>query len=1558
MSRHAVALSLLFVVILARPLLADSDRLVLDPSADADPAITLKSSSDQGCTVVFDLPYLDQETVIGDGQEFRSLTISGGGLVGDVGHPEIPTFSGLLALPVGRGVQADIRSREDHTLAGTRLAPVQPQDGGAFVVAPDYASSAADMRGPEVILGQPAIMHGRRVVPFVIMPMSCDPAAGTVTVASRLEIEFIFEGNDDRNNPRSNPGALPASFAGLFADRVVNHQPAADARSDELGTLGTYLIICPDNGNVVSALEPLLDWRRRQGYTVRLATTAEAGSSTGAIKSFIQGVYNTATVPLEFVVLVGDHNGDVAIPTFFESTSGYGGEGDHYYTELEGSDVLPDVFLGRLSCRTVSSLSTIVDKIVGYETAPPTTDPGWFTRASLTGDPSQSGITTIFVSQWLKAQLEATGFSDIDTFWSGNYASQMMTSLNQGLSVFTYRGFLGMSGFGSGHINASTNGGELPFAIFPTCDSGSWASTTDARNEAFLRRAGGGGIGAIGLATIGTHTRYNNCLFHGICETVVNGQDHRLGVAQAGGKLEMFANYQMFEPAKVEIWSVWSSLIGDPATDVWLQYPTTLDVDHPDVLPVGVGSVPITVTTGGSPLAGARVTVYKDGEISVSGVTDSAGRITCVLPDHSSGSLLVTVWGHGLMPYRGALSLGEVDQYVDLVDSQLDGDRVANPAETLQLSCRVQNRGTELAGAVSATLVSNDPFVTVTDAGDTFGDLDGGAAAWGDGGFTIVVDAAAPAGHELALTLTAVSGASSWESALRLPVTTSDLSVSGTAWSAGSTIDPGESGSLSLTLRNTGDLAAQSTTAVLVTSSPWITIADDTGVFGAIGVDGSGSNIADPFVLEVSTDCFQGHLAVFAVTLTQPGGAIQVVEFTLPVGALSSDDPVGPDAHGYYAFDNTDTGYLLAPTYAWVEIDPNHGGSGTSVGLSDFGYEQDDTKTIDLPFTFQYYGRSFDQISICSNGWVAMGTTTLKHWRNWSIPSAGSPDAMIAPFWDDLRQLGDNQVYAWHDEVNHRFVIQWSRMQNRHNGTQNFEIILNDPFAHPTSTGDGEIVFQYEAVTNNDNTRGYATAGIQNLDGTGGLLYTYYNGYAPGAAHLASGRAILFTPAGPQANVTCDVTPASITVTQAAGEQRVENLRVENNGDPLSVMAYSIIKVDPDAPTAAPDGDKNLTGSTQTVDTDEYPPGATVDMVFTTTCVSYDDEWIVRVEMDFPSSVTVNSATSIVGQQSFNYVGGHGVGALAEWEGGPLMNGQSGSATMNLSFADGVGTVEIPFILYGDQYGGPPHSVEGVIALTPSGPSVTVISPDGGELWAEGEAREIAFSVGGGPTAVDIELDRGDGLGWQTLATNVSASAGSFPWTVTGPVSAHCRVRLTDAADPAVQDVSDDEFTIGRDLSWLTVGEYVGAVVAGSGEDIDLTLDSSGLAEGTYRVDLVLSNTAGSPITVPITLVVSDITDVDAMPVPFELSGNHPNPFNPRTTIEFALPARAPVLLQIFDMRGRLVRTLRHGDMPAGRHAVIWDGVDGRGRPVASGVLVYRLESDGRVLSRKMSLMK
>ncbi len=88
------------------------------------------------------------------------------------------------------------------------------------------------------------------------------------------------------------------------------------------------------------------------------------------------------------------------------------------------------------------------------------------------------------------------------------------------------------------------------------------------------------------------------------------------------------------------------------------------------------------------------------------------------------------------------------------------------------------------------------------------------------------------------------------------------------------------------------------------------------------------------------------------------------------------------------------------------------------------------------------------------------------------------------------------------------------------------------------------------------------------------------------------------------------------------------------------------------------------------------------------------------------------------------------------------------------------------------------------------------------------------------------------------------------------------------------------------------------------------------------------------------------------------LGQNHPNPFNPVTAIKFSLEEAGPVSLKVFDVNGRVVKTLASGSHAAGEHEMIWNGQDESGSSLASGVYFYRLQADGKTMSKRMVLLK
>jgi len=103
---------------------------------------------------------------------------------------------------------------------------------------------------------------------------------------------------------------------------------------------------------------------------------------------------------------------------------------------------------------------------------------------------------------------------------------------------------------------------------------------------------------------------------------------------------------------------------------------------------------------------------------------------------------------------------------------------------------------------------------------------------------------------------------------------------------------------------------------------------------------------------------------------------------------------------------------------------------------------------------------------------------------------------------------------------------------------------------------------------------------------------------------------------------------------------------------------------------------------------------------------------------------------------------------------------------------------------------------------------------------------------------------------------------------------------------------------------------------------------------------------------------VKDAISAEALPEEYILFQNYPNPFNPETTIQFALPEESFVTLQVYNIAGQLIRTLKSEKLPAGYYRVCWDGKDDNGREMSSGVYFYRIVAGEFTQAKRMILLK
>jgi hypothetical protein len=139
------------------------------------------------------------------------------------------------------------------------------------------------------------------------------------------------------------------------------------------------------------------------------------------------------------------------------------------------------------------------------------------------------------------------------------------------------------------------------------------------------------------------------------------------------------------------------------------------------------------------------------------------------------------------------------------------------------------------------------------------------------------------------------------------------------------------------------------------------------------------------------------------------------------------------------------------------------------------------------------------------------------------------------------------------------------------------------------------------------------------------------------------------------------------------------------------------------------------------------------------------------------------------------------------------------------------------------------------------------------------------------------------------------------------------------------------------------------------GESVTLSLNGT-LQDGTALYGETVVRIVGGPGDGPVTT--GDGPATSSVPQRSMLHPNIPNPFNPTTTIRFDLAGSGRVTLRVFDVRGRVVRTLVDGLEPAGHRLVEWDGRNDGGRVVPSGTYFYRLTAPGFEQTRTMLMLK
>jgi hypothetical protein len=646
-----------------------------------------------------------------------------------------------------------------------------------------------------------------------------------------------------------------------------------------------YLIITYDS--FYDIVLPLAEWKYKKGMKSKVVKYSEVGSSQYGIRNYIIDAYNNWDIQPEYLLLVGAPN---LIP--FPQVSGT--YSDNYYTNIEG-DIYNEILSGRLTVHNTTEAQTVINKILAYERNPNRADTLWFKKACLIVnidyDPPDDSIYWSDL-HYAAGLMSMHRFVKIDTMCDtlGHTGYSVINAVNEGRSIVMYRG-VGVNNWSSPfNINPdqAQNGTKLPVVLSITCRT-IGTSSTPAGAERWLLTGSPmnlrGAAGYFATTTVVINQAYLRSAvakgFHGaLFGPLNNNTSVTFGKACEVGRKKVYEMYP-YQGGAHEYYGF--TTLGDPEMSLWTGAPCSLFVDHPDFITIGNTHLEVTVKDAeyATPINNALVCIAgkTDTNIYTLDTTDLNGIATFdIAPQIIDDTIFVTVTGRNLQPYEGFMIVKPASCYIlylnAIIDDSLAGndDGYINPTEEINFPLWIENIGESTGVNIIGALRTVDDYITITDSIKNFGDIpDHDSAFTGEDGYNFSVAATCTNMHHIDFELTCTDiNDSVWVSCFEETVYAPKLILHGTSISGGNgnnILEPGETVDVIVTLKNGGDAAADSVSALLRSDFSDVFILDSIGTFGYIGIDSLKDNTLDPFVINVDSTLPIGTIINFKMVV-------------------------------------------------------------------------------------------------------------------------------------------------------------------------------------------------------------------------------------------------------------------------------------------------------------------------------------------------------------------------------------------------------------------------------------------------------------------------------------------------------------------------------------------------------------------------------------------------------------------------------------------------------------------------------------------------------------------
>jgi hypothetical protein len=860
-------------------------------------------------------------------------------LTGVPGEPMLPYQSVALLLPPGHVADnieltfgAEIHLEGYHKIYPMQYSqPLSKGGSGIFAFKEDVYKTNAFY--PEQMQGDLVthFINGYAVAMTTFTPVRYNPATGQLSYFKEITIKLTTKPDEKANaalkNIHSSSPVMQRLGMTVQNPKMIAEYPQRESKSDDYH----LLIITPSQFE--SDFEQLADFYTPRGIIAQIATTQFIYSTMPGqdnqekIRNFIIQEYQDHGI--QHVTLAGDvehipyrgfyctvqsssvyTDDDIPSDLYYSALDGtWNDNGNNLWGEIGEDDLLPEIGIARFTFSTQADLDAMMNKTLSYQDTPVL---GELQHPLLAGEHLYSNPTTwgadfleLLIGYQNENGYETTGIPenhpyeelyDRNQTWS---ATTLRQKINQGKSFVhhsghassTYSMRLYNSDISNGNFS-QVNGVTHNFTLVYShgCNSGSFDSD-DCIAERMVN------IQNFAVAVV-MNSRYgwfnegqtegpSAHLHREFVDALYNQKEPHIGMTHTISRIKtapwVTAPGQWEEGALR--WCFYCcNVFGDAALRIWSDEPVNITATYQNALPIGVPDISMNIS-GDGPVEGLVCTFIKDDVVYGIGETDATGNVQIEFTQTITelGEATIFVSGYNcllnefpvlVIPNEGAYVVYDSSE---INDEQGNNNGLPDYNESILLTTTLKNVGTAQAANVTATLLSSDPYVTITTATADFGSIPGEGAITVEDAFAFDIAGNIPDQHPVAFSIEA-SGQEVWSSGFSVianapKLTKQDFIINdAVGGNNNGMLDPGETADMVITVENSGHAEAFSVTAVLTSGDPYISV--NTTTTQNLGNLDAGQTIPATFSLTADEDTPAGYTAELDLTLEALHGIV------------------------------------------------------------------------------------------------------------------------------------------------------------------------------------------------------------------------------------------------------------------------------------------------------------------------------------------------------------------------------------------------------------------------------------------------------------------------------------------------------------------------------------------------------------------------------------------------------------------------------------------------------------------------------------------------------------